>query len=300
MHAITQYELASYENVAPPKVEKSNFLYSFSFLPIEEREAINSVYAFCSYIDNIVDSSPTQDETILEKKLARLAWWEKELDRLYSLDEHLPVIAPFKKVIDRFVIPKQYFITLIDGVRRDLTQTRYKTFDELKDYCYCVASTVGLMCIEIFGYKFEDTKQYAINLGYALQLTNILRDIKADKDRGYIYIPQEDLKRFNYTEEDIYNEVYNENFVKLMNFEVQRAKEYYLKARLLLHPEERHRVLAAEIMDGIYYRLLEKIELNDYNIYGPKIKVSNSHKIMIAFKHWLSIILFINPLRKVN
>jgi phytoene synthase len=298
MQALTQIDLATYEKVSPPNIEKSNFLYSFSFLPPEERMAINSIYAFCSYIDDIVDSTPTTSKEILDKKLARLSWWEKEIDRVYLFKEQNPLIKRFSNVVERFVIPKQYFLVLIDGCRRDLVQNRYNTFNELKEYCYCVASTVGLMSIEIFGYKYEETKNYAINLGYALQLTNILRDVKVDKDRGFIYLPKEDMEKFHYSEEDLMNEVYNDNFINLMKFEVQRVREYYYKARTSLRSDEKYRLFPAEIMDAIYYRLLEKIELNDYNVFEKKIKVSNLHKIMIALKHWLSIKIFINRIKK--
>jgi phytoene synthase len=293
MEVITQSNLAVYEKVDSQKNEKSNFLYSFSFLPKEEREAINSIYAFFSYIDNIVDETPTINQKDIDKKLKRLEFWENTIHKLYNKKENINLLKPLEKTIDRFLIPRQYFMTLIDGCKRDLIQTRYQTFEELKEYCYSVASIVGLTCIEIFGYKYEDTKNYAINLGYALQLTNIIRDIKADKIRGYIYIPKEDLIRFKYSENDLMNEVYNENFIELMSFQVKRAREYYHKARSFMRPDERRRLIAAEIMDDIYYRLLDKIELNDYNIWDKKIKVSNSHKIMMALKHWLSIKLFI-------
>lgn len=294
---ITQSILANYENVEIEKYEKSNFLYSFSFLPKEEREAINSVYAFFSYIDNIVDESPNINQLEIEKKLRRLEFWEASIIKLYEKKENTKLLKPLEKVIDRFLIPKQYFLSLIDGCKRDLSNFRYASFEDLKNYCYSVSSIVGLTCIEIFGYKYEETKNYAINLGYALQLTNIIRDIKQDKDRGYIYIPKEDLERFKYSENDLINEVYNDNFVELMRFQVKRAREHYHKARSFLRVDERRRLIAAGIMDEIYYRLLEKIELNNYNIWDKKIKVSNSHKLMIALKHWLSIKLFVRGRR---
>lgn len=297
MEMITQATLADYEKVEKEKFEKSNFLYSFSFLPKEEREAINSVYAFFSYIDNIVDETPTINQQEFEKKMKRLEFWESSINKLYDKKENSKLLKPLEKTIDRFLIPKQYFTTLIDGCKSDLINNRYESFDDLKKYCYSVASIVGLTCIEIFGYKYEETKNYAINLGYALQLTNIIRDIKVDKDRGYIYIPKEDLLRFKYSENDLYNEVYNDNFKELIAFQVKRAREYYHKARSFLRPDERRRLIAAEIMDDIYYRLLDKIELNDYNIWNKKIKVSNSHKIIMALKHWLSIKLFVSRIK---
>jgi 15-cis-phytoene synthase len=297
MSYLTQADLANYEQVAPPQVEKSNFAMSFAFLPREEREAINSIYSFCSYIDDIVDSPSTKSNTE-ERKKTRLDWWENEIERIYNAESENPIITTFIALIHRFSIPKQYFSTLIDGCRRDLYQNRYETFEELKNYCYGVASVVGLISIEIFGHKYEETKIYAINLGYALQLTNILRDIKVDKDRGFIYLPKEDMDKFNYSEEDLIAEKYNDNFIELMRFEARRVREYYHKARQSLQPDERITIAAAEIMDSIYFRLLEKIELNDYNVFAKKIRVSNSHKLIIALKHWLSIKMFIKRLKK--
>jgi len=298
MQTITSIELASYEKVAPPETQRSSFYYSFSFLPKEEKFAINSIYSFCSYIDYIVDGTPSTDELAIHNKMLRLAWWEKVIENIYCGANDSPLLEPLVAVCQRFAIPKQYFLTIIDGCRRDLVKFRYDTFEDLKDYCYSVASAVGLISIEIFGYKYEETKNYAINLGYALQLTNILRDIKIDKQRGYIYLPKEDLERFGYTEEDLVNEVYDDRFIELMRFETQRVRDYYHKARTMLHPDERMTVFAAEIMDAIYYRLLEKIELEEFNIFKKKINVSTLHKIMIALKHWLSIGMFVKRLRK--
>ena len=277
-----------------PHQSKTSFYYSFTFLPKDERKAINTVYAFCREIDDIVDEYPSKNVDIINKKKGILSNWRNEIEKIYANKNLQPYFYPLSKVIKRFDIPKQYFLTLIDGCERDLYQYRYTTFSELKEYCYGVAGVVGLMCIEIFGYKYEETKQYAVNLGYALQLTNILRDLKADKDKGYIYLPKEDMDKFKYSEKDLMNEVYNENFIALMQYETQRAREYYHKARTALRPDERNTMLAAEIMDAIYYRLLEKIELNDYNVFSmKKITVSSIHKIMIALKHWLSTRLFV-------
>ncbi len=298
MESITQIELANHERVEPPKQEKSNFHYSFSFLPKDERKAINSIYAFCSYIDDIVDSEPSKNDAIIRQKMRRLKWWEDEIEKIYNKQFTSPFLAPFVAIIDRFALPKQFFLTIIDGCRRDLIQTRYQTFEELKSYCYSVASVVGLLSLEIFGYKYEETKNYAINLGYALQLTNILRDIKIDKNRGYIYLPLEDLEHFGYSEDDLLNEVYNEKFIELMRFQTSRVREFYHKARSYLRPDERITVVAAEIMDAIYYRLLEKIELKEFNIFKNKIKVSAIHKLLIALKHWLSIRFFVRRIKK--
>ncbi len=283
----------------------TNFRYSFSVLPREERRAIHVVYDFCRQIDDIVDEGPSATAEDIRTKREQLNQWRDRVESCYERDSRAGAGAPstegvpadLAEVIRRYSIPKQYLLTIIDGCERDLIQRRYKTFEDLKEYCYSVASVVGLICIEIFGYRREETRQYAINLGYALQLTNILRDVKQDKDRGYIYIPQEDLKRFRYTEEDLINEVYDERFQRLMDFQVQRARDYYHKARTMLHPDERLTMVAAEIMDAIYYRLLEKIELNDYRVFQRRIKVNTLHKLITAMRIWIGGKLFIKRLR---
>lgn len=265
---------------------------------------MNVVYAFCRQIDDIVDENPSTSPEVVADKRQQLSWWRQQLDEIYSGDglttetsHDGDLIASLKQVVRRFAIPKQYLMTLIDGCERDLVQRRYQTFEELKEYCYAVASIVGLISIEIFGYKHEQTRQYAINLGYALQLTNILRDVKEDEQRGYIYLPLEDLERFRYSEHDLHNQVYDDRFIDLMEFQVQRARDYYHRARSLLIPEERTTMVAAEIMDAIYYRLLDKIQLSDYQVYKKRIRVSTVHKMITALRIWAGSKLFVQRLR---
>lgn len=297
----SKYTPMSEDAVKISTTGSTSFHYSFSFLPREQRNAIRTVYAFCRRIDDIVDEGPSESPEDIATKRERLQWWRSEVESLYN-----PAAASvltkglsqsLQSVIRRYSIPKQHFLTLIDGCERDLVQHRYATFDELKEYCYAVASTVGLISIEIFGYKNEQTRQYAINLGYALQLTNIIRDLNGDIRRGYIYLPLEDLERFRYSEQDLKNGVYNEAFRALMTFQVQRARHYYHKARTLLVPEEKVTMVAAEIMDAIYYRLLDKIELHDYAVFTKHISVSTVHKLATALRIWLSSKLFIQRLR---
>ena len=290
--------LADSEQLILPSRMRTNFYYSFSFLPKDEREAMHTVYAFCRQIDDIVDELPSQEVEVVLRKRERLQWWRNEIEKIYLGLNAAPYLIPLGGVIKKFNIPKQYFLTLIDGCERDLLHRRYATFEELKDYCYSVASIVGLISIEIFGYKYDETKEYAVNLGYALQLTNILRDIKQDKDRGYIYVPQEDLERFNYSEQDLMNEVYDERFVALMEFESKRARQYFNKARSALRTDERITMFAAEIMDAIYYRILEKIELNNFNVFEKKISVSTIHKIWIAVKLYIYTRVMVERVRK--
>lgn len=277
MEVLTPYNLAAYEQEPAPSLPNSNFEWSFKFLPPEKRNAIFTIYNLLSYIDNIVDIdnyfTVYNNQELLNKKLERINRWNQIINDIYDDSKNVSsYLAPLRYVVKRFSIPQQYFEFMFNGFRRDLTQNRYQTFEELKEYMFEVASVVGLIVIEIFGYRYDTTRQYAINLGFALQLTNILRDIKTDKDRGYIYLPQEDLTKFDYTTEDIFNEEYNDNFVELMHFEAQRAKHYFHQARLLLRPDERKSMFSAGIMDEIYFRLLEKIELNEYNVYKKKIK----------------------------
>ena len=295
-------ELLLEENLLPSVDEggKSNFFYSFSFLPKDERMAMRSVYEFCRYTDDLVDEDVVLDipgidvkkEIAIEKKRVRLNWWRAEVEKCYAGTSKHPIFFSLHKVISRFKIPKQYFLILIDGVEMDLVKNRYESFEELKEYCYAVASIVGLITIEIFGYKFERTKEYAVDLGIALQLTNILRDVKKDASMGRIYLPKEDMRRFGVTEHDILSGNYNLPFISLMKFETARARKYYRSARKKLGKHERFTLFAAQIMDAIYFRLLRKIELAEFNVFQKRITVSTPHKVLLAFRFWMSSVIF--------
>jgi phytoene synthase len=288
------------EEAPAPQQGKSNFFYSFSLLPRDERKALQSVYEFCRYTDDLVDEDlplelpgiDVRKEIAVEKKRVRLDWWRTEVEKCYNGTSKHPILRNLYKVILRFKIPKQYFLTLIDGVEMDLVKNRYETFEDLKEYCYAVASIVGLITIEIFGYKFERTKEYAIDLGIALQMTNILRDVKKDASMGRIYLPKEDMDRFGVTEQDILSGNYNLPFINLMRFEVARARSYYKAARIRLGKGERFTLFAAQIMDAIYFRLLRKIELAEYNVFQKRITVSAPHKLLIVFRFWFSSVIF--------
>jgi phytoene synthase len=256
---------------------KSSFYYSFFSLPRPKRDAIETIYAFCRLTDDIVDKAGDEKE-----KYALLLQWTEELKRsLYGVSRYT-LLNKLAAIIQRFRIPVEYFYELIKGMEMDLTNTRYGTFVELEQYCYRVASTVGLICSEVFGYTKEKTKQYAINLGIALQLTNILRDIKNDAKCGRIYLPLEDLKKFNYTEEELLNLVYNERFVELMKFECERTHEYFRRAKACLAEEDKPLFTAARTMGNIYYLLLLRIERARYNVFSKRIKLSSPLKILVA------------------
>jgi phytoene synthase len=264
------------------KTSRSSFYYAFNLLPEEKRDAMNTVYAFCRKTDDIIDEGNDTDEIKYEK----LRKWRIELEKAFSEDSDYALLNKLGKTIHKFNIPYEPFFELLKGMEMDLQNNRYLTFDDLRLYCYRVASTVGLMCIEIFGYKNKSAKEFAINLGIALQLTNILRDIKKDSLKGRIYLPQEDLKRFSYGEYDIFSQKYDERFVNLMKYEVARAEKFFEGATENLNLDDKKAMFAARAMQHIYRRLLEKIIDAEYNIYQKNIKVSSFEKVGISLGVW--------------
>jgi phytoene synthase len=258
-------------------VKPSNFRYSFSLLPRKKREAIQRVYEFCRYTDDLVDNER-------DDRASALFAWRDEIDKLYQGRTDHPVLQRFAPVISNFDIPKELLLDVVRGVEMDLEKDRYETFEELQCYCYHVASAVGLISMEIFGYSNPNTRDYAINLGYALQLTNILRDVAVDAKLGRIYLPQEDLNRFGYSEKESLNGVYNDKFISLMQFQLVRAKQFYESAHL---PEEdRATMFPAEIMRSIYYKLLLDIERNTYRVFNRQYSVGLPYKLGTALKFW--------------
>ncbi len=262
---------------------RTNFYYSFSLLPRQTREAIHTVYAFCRYTDDIVDEGT--DERL---KVILLRKWRRELGRAIDGKSSLGILNQLGATAIRFHIPVQHFYDLIRGMEMDLVKTRYESFDELREYCELVASSVGLMCREIFGYRNESTREYAVNLGIALQLTNILRDIKEDAKKGRVYIPREDLRRFGYSEEQLLRGEYTPEFVNLMRFECDRAIRYFDAARDALRDEDKRSFFAARIMWSIYAHILRRIIRSNYNVFERRISISRLLKVLITFRYWLS------------
>jgi 15-cis-phytoene synthase len=263
--------------------ERSNFFYALALLPKTKREAMRRVYDFCRHTDDIADD----ENATVEMKRQRLKEWREDVNACYNGNPSHPVLRALTPVLHKFHIPQEYLLALIDGVEMDFTHSRYETFEELKKYCYGVASTVGLISLQVFGYTHESTRAYAVDLGYALQLTNILRDIKQDAANGRIYLPLEDLRRFNYDEASLLASRNDERFTALMEFEATRARQYYAQARSHLDRGDRKRMFAAETMDAIYFRLLQKIERANYDVFTERIAISNSRKIMIALRYWI-------------
>lgn len=214
--------------------------------------------------------------------------WREELERCFAGNCSHPIMLALQPVIQKFQIPKNYFHALIDGCEMDITQKRYETFDHLSQYCYHVASVVGLICIEIFGYRSVITKDYAVNLGMALQLTNIMRDVGEDARNGRIYLPQEDLEKFGYSEEDLLQQKYTSEFVNLMEHEDARARKYFSQALECYDKRDHHLLFPAEIMRKIYHNLLERTTAARYNVFHQRIRVPNWEKGMIAFNTWLT------------
>jgi phytoene synthase len=264
------------------KKSKSSFYYAFNLLPADQRDAMNTVYAFCRQTDDIVDEGTTPDYIKHEK----LRKWRIELEKSLKGQSDYPLINKLSKTIQNFNIPLEPFFDLIKGMEMDLQKKRYLTFNDLHSYCYNVASTVGLMCIEIFGYRHPSAKDFAINLGIALQLTNILRDIKKDAEKGRIYLPKEDLEKFNYHESDLLNNTYNENFQRMMEYQVERAREYFNAATACLNREDKKAMFAARAMQHIYSRMLNKIVDADYNVYNKNIRISTAKKVGISLGVW--------------
>jgi phytoene synthase len=264
------------------KESNSSFYYAFNLLPEHKRDAMNVVYAFCRKTDDIVDATNDSQDV----KYDKLRKWRIEFERAFTGHSEFPLLNKLGKTISNFNIPLDPFFELIKGMEMDLQKDRYKSFDDLQLYCYRVASTVGLMCIEIFGYKNPSTKNFAVDLGIALQLTNILRDIGKDAEQGRIYLPQEDLQRFNYSEQELMTRAYNDRFRELMIYESGRAKRYFNSATSHLDLDDKKTMFAARAMQHIYYKMLEKIIAADYDVFNNNIKVSKIEKVIIALGVW--------------
>lgn len=260
------------------KQSKSSFYYSFSLLSPEKRDAMNTVYAFCRQTDDIVDTNDIPEDTKFEK----LVKWRNEVELALKGNSEYVLLNRLIEIAQKFNIPFDPIFDLIDGMKMDIENKRYLNFDDLMNYCYKVASTVGLMCIEIFGYNNKSTKDYAINLGYALQLTNILRDVGEDADNGRIYLPMQDLSTHKISEYDIFTKKFSSNFKELMRQEAQKAKDLYTKANTFLDIDDKKSMFAARAMQHIYFKLLEKIEENNYNIFDKRISVPTYQKAYLS------------------
>lgn len=266
------------------KKSGSNFYYSFFFLSRPKRRAIYAIYAFSRVIDDIVDN-----DTDMTAKENHLIFWRDEINACYGEGSRHPLTMELEYAVRAFDIPKDYLVELLNGVTQDMVQNRYATFEDLKTYCYRVASVVGLMCLKIFEVEDnEKNREAAINLGLAFQMTNILRDVGIDADWNRIYLPEEDILKFKLTETDILEKKYSENLKKLMSYEWKRADEFFKKAHEGFDRKAARKLLPAMIMSDIYYKILEGIKEVDCNIFEHRVRVSNFSKLKLALKRWLS------------
>lgn len=274
----------------------TSFYYAFLMLPAAQRNAIVAVWDFCRAVDDAVDEVAPEGEWPLsaaarQQAAGELAGWRAELARCF--DETSAATAPqtrqgraLQPFITTFKLPRQPFEDLIDGVAMDLDHHRYETIDDLLEYCRRVASAVGLVCIEIFQCRDSGARDYAVNLGIALQLTNILRDVGVDLQRGRVYLPQEDLRRFGCTEHDLRAGVITPPVRALLAFQAGRAREYFKRAARALPRAEARRLVAAEIMGAIYQEILRRIERRDYDVFTQLIRVPRPARALVALNTW--------------
>jgi phytoene synthase len=260
----------------------SSFYYSFLFLPPHRRRAITALYAFCREVDDVVDEC-------LDPQIAatKLAWWRHELGDLYAGHPQHPVTRALLPVLAEFNLPQEQLLEIIDGMEMDLQQSRYLDFKALSLYCYRVASVVGLLAAEIFGYKDRKTQKYAHDLGMAFQLTNIIRDVGEDARMGRIYLPIDDLQRFEVTKADILNARYSENFRRLMEFQIERAEQFYAQAMSELPDADRKTQRPGLIMAAIYRTLLDEIKSENCQVLTQRISLTPLRKLWIAWRTWL-------------
>jgi len=271
---------------------KTSFYYSFLVLPPEQRRAIVAVWDFCRAVDDAVDEAPAVVEAGVALPAGRDAvpFWRDELARAF--DGRPPATGQGRRLqpfITEFDLPRQAFEDVIDGVAMDLDTTRYETFDDLFEYCRRVASAVGMICIRIFGCRNASAREYALNLGVALQLTNILRDVKTDLERGRVYLPQDDLRAHGCSVDDLSAGVVTEPVRRLIEFECRRARDFYQRAKAALPPGDRKRLVAAEIMRAVYFETLQRIERSGHDVFTARARVPRPQQALIALRQWLWI-----------
>ena len=282
--ATSELELAYADCQKLTRREAKNFYYAFVTLPLEKRKAIYAAYAFCRHCDDSVDEAASAED-----KLSALADLRSSLAQAYQGQAPTPTFLALADAADRYSIPQEYFQEIILGVESDLVKTRYQNFDELRQYCYRVASVVGLVCLQIFQYRDDAAREHAVDLGLAMQLTNIMRDVREDWNMGRVYLPQDEMARFGYTEEHLEAGVRNDAFVQLLRFQGERAREYFRSGfRLLPYLSRRSRACPA-VLGAIYSRVLDRIEASEYDVLGEqRIALSTSEKARITAKAWLA------------
>lgn len=257
----------------------SSFYYSFLFLEPEQRRAITALYAFCREVDDVVDEC--SDPAVAR---AKLDWWRNEVDQVYGGNPQHPVSRSLAGAVERFNLPQEYLIEILDGMEMDLAQTSYASFKELALYCHRVAGVVGLMAAEIFGYTNRATLTYAQQLGTAFQLTNIVRDVGEDARRGRIYLPLDELAAHKVDVRDVLGGIDSHNLRTLMLAQTKRARHYYRQAFAALPAEDRYAQRSGIIMAEIYMTLLNEIESDGFQVMRRRAVITPLRKFWIAWK----------------
>ncbi len=265
------------------RASQSNLAFAFISLGKERRRDITIFYAFCRLVDDIADSTSLP----AEEKARQLKVWRAALHG--PVAQESPLAPEVRGLTERYAITPAMLEEIMDGVEMDLTIARYETFAALRQYCYRVASAVGLVSIEIFGYQNPACREYAIELGLALQITNILRDVAKDLANGRIYLPREDMARFDYREDDLARHVHDDRFVRLMQFEATRANEYFGKANALLPREDRRSMIGARIMSSIYHALLRQMERDRFRVFERHYRLSKPAKFLHVGRELLKL-----------
>ncbi|XWN38027.1 MAG: squalene/phytoene synthase family protein [Balneola sp.] len=269
------------------------FYLATRFLPNDKQRGIFAIYGMCRYLDNLVDEA---EDLIREEKLTlseideKLDNFRKDLDKVYSgytVDD--PILFAYADSLKRYKVAKELPLLLMEGVRQDLEISRFENFQQIYDYSYKVASVVGLMTIEVFGYSTNEAVERATDLGIAMQLTNILRDVGEDLERGRIYLPKEDLNRFDVSEEELFTKEKSEKFINLMKFQIARARKYYDRAFEGIEMLDKDSRLPVYLAHRNYSRILEKIEENDYDVFNKRAYLNQSEKLYILPKVLLDL-----------
>lgn len=257
----------------------SSFYYSFRFLPPDRRVAITALYAFCREVDDVVDECED-----LQLAQTKLEWWRNELEAVYCGTPQHPVGQALAPVVKAFRLPQEHLAEIIDGMEMDLQQARYADFKALTLYCHRVAGVVGLLAAEIFGYTNRQTQKYAHELGLAFQLTNIIRDVGEDAMRGRIYLPVEDLERFQVPARDILDRKHSDAFQKMMEFQIERAEQHYAQAFALLPPEDRRSQRPGLMMAAIYRATLDEVKADGCRVLTHRVSLTPVRKLWLAWK----------------
>ena len=287
---MTALELAYEECRSITRREAKNFYFAFLTLPASRRKAIYVAYAFCRHCDDSVDRDATTQE-----KLSTLGVLQQKLDDAYSGRVDEPVFIALADTAEKYDIPLEYFREVISGVESDLVKNRYEDFEQLRRYCYQVASVVGLICLQIFGYKDAAAKEHAADLGLAMQLTNIARDVQEDLGFDRIYLPQDEIARFGYSEVELQAGIVNESFTQLMRFQTQRAKQYFRSGfQLLPYLSPRSRACPA-VLGQLYQKVLQRIEDADYDVLHHRVALSTKQKVRVTAQTWLTTVLPLMP-----